>query len=138
MIDKNSAILIKLNPVTKKGKILENKFNLEDLIAKLTDQAKNYIKKDDYYRQIDVGCQVSDPKYCAKGIAFSIQKDSTEYDKHMLRVSMLHPSMEIESSKPLVYGNKDTILKYLKDENTIKQIEEKLKKLSDELENKDG
>ncbi len=135
MIDSNKAIYIKLNPVVKRGKKLEQKFNLKELIKKLTAQAQNYVKKDEYYSQIDVGCPNNDPKYYARGIAFSIQKDTSATDKHMLRVSMLHPSMQVENSKPLAYGSKEEILKYLKDEKSIKQIEEKLDTLSEELKN---
>lgn len=135
MIEANKAICIKLNPVIKKGKNLESKFNLKELIKSLKEQAENYVKKDEYYSQIDVGCPNNDPKYYAKGIAFSIQKDTSATDKHMLRVSMLHPSMQIENSKPLAYGSKDEIVKYLKDEKSIKQIEEKLDILSEELKN---
>jgi len=135
MIDANKAIYVKLNPVVKKDKKLELKFNLKELILKLTDQAQNYIKKDEYYSQIDVGCQNNDSKYYAKGIAFSIQKDNSVKDKHLLWVSMLHPSMQVENSKPLAYGSKEEILKYLKDEKSIKQIEEKLDILSEELKN---
>jgi len=135
MVNVNRAQFIKLNPVIKKDKKLENKFNLKEIIKKLTAQAENYVKKDEYYSQIDVGCQNYDPKYYAKGIAFSIQKDTSVTDKHMLRVSMLHPSMQIEHSKPLAYGNKEEIVKFLKDEKSIKQIEEKLNTLSEELKN---
>lgn len=134
MIDSNKAITIKLNPIIKKGKNLE-KFNLKNLISKITAQAENYIKKDEFYSQINVGVENKDPKYFAKGIAFSIQKDVSEKDRHMLRVSMLHPSMQIENSKPLAYGDKEAIVKFLEDENSLKQIEEKLKILSDELKN---
>lgn len=135
MIEPNKAICIKLNPIVNKGKKLEQKFNLKELITKLTTQAQNYVKKDEYYSQIDVGCQNNDPKYYAKGIAFSIQKDNSETDKHLLWVSMLHPSMQVENSKPLAYGSKEEIIKYLEDEKSIKQIEEKLAKLSEELKN---
>ncbi|MBP3846699.1 hypothetical protein J6I39_03005 [bacterium] len=134
MIDANKAIIIKLNPIVEKGKILE-KFNLKAMISKLLTQAENYVKKDEFYSQINVGCENKDPKYFAKGIAFSIQKNVSENDKHMLRVSMLHPSMQVENSKPLVYGDKETIIKFLKDESSLKQIEEKLEILSDELKN---
>ena len=135
MVNINKAQYIKLNQTVKKDRKLEQKFNLKDLISKLTAQAENYIKKDDYYSQIDVGCQNSDPRYYAKGIAFSIQKDSSATDKHMLRVSMLHPSMQVENSKPLAYGSKDEIVKYLKDEKSLKEIKEKLDILSEELKN---
>lgn len=135
MVNINKAICIKLNPITKKDEKLESKFNLKELISKLTNQAENYVKKDEYYSPIDVGYPNNDPKYFAKGIAFSIQKDTSATDKHMLRVSMLHPSMQIENSKPLAYGDKEYIIKYLKDENSLMQIEEKLEVLSEELKN---
>ncbi len=135
MVHINKAQIINLNPTINKDKKLSQNFNLKELIKKLTSQAENYIKKDEYYRQIDVGCEANDPKYYAKGIAFSIQKDNTAQDKHMLWVSMLHPSMQIENSKPLAYGNKEEIVKFLKDEKSLKQIEEKLNTLSEELKN---
>ena len=135
MIHINKAQIVNLNPTINKDKKLSQNFNLKELIKKLTSQAENYIKKDEYYRQIDVGCEANDPKYYAKGIAFSIQKDNTAQDKHMLWVSMLHPSMQIENSKPLAYGNKEEIVKFLKDEKSLKQIEEKLNTLSEELKN---
>ena len=133
MIHINKAQIVNLNPTINKDKKLSQNFNLKELIKKLTSQAENYIKKDEYYRQIDVGCEANDPKYYAKGIAFSIQKDNTAQDKHMLWVSMLHPSMQVENSKPLAYGNKEEIVKFLKDEKSLKQIEEKLNTLSEEL-----
>ena len=135
MIHINKAQIVNLNPTINKDKKLSQNFNLKELIKKLTSQAENYIKKDEYYRQIDVGCEANDPKYYAKGIAFSIQKDNTAQDKHMLWVSMLHPSMQVENSKPLAYGNKEEIVKFLKDEKSLKQIEEKLNTLSEELKN---
>ena len=135
MIDVKKAICIQLNPIVKKDNKLGSKFNLKELISKLRDQAQNYVKKDEYYSQIDIGCELNDPKYYAKGIAFSIQKDTSAADKHMLSVSMLHPSMQVENSKPLAYGGKEEILKYLKDEKSLKQIEDKLNILSDELKN---
>ena len=135
MVHINKAQIVNLNPTINKDKKLSQNFNLKELIKKLTSQAENYIKKDEYYRQIDVGCEANDPKYYAKGIAFSIQKDNTAQDKHMLWVSMLHTSMQIENSKPLAYGNKEEIVKFLKDEKSIKQIEEKLNTLSEELKN---
>lgn len=135
MVHINKAQIVNLNPTINKDKKLSQNFNLKELIKKLTSQAENYIKKDEYYRQIDVGCEANDPKYYAKGIAFSIQKDNTAQDKHMLWVSMLHPSMQIENSKPLAYGNKEEIVKFLKDEKSLKQIEEKLNTLSEELKN---
>ena len=135
MIHINKAQIVNLNPTINKDKKLSQNFNLKELIKKLTSQAKNYSKKDEYYSQIDVGCEANDPKYYAKGIAFSIQKDNTAQDKHMLWVSMLHPSMQVENSKPLAYGNKEEIVKFLKDEKSLKQIEEKLNTLSEELKN---
>ena len=135
MVNINKAQYIKLNPTVKKDKKLEQKFNLKDLISKLTAQAENYIKKDEYYSQIDVGCQNNDSQYFAKGIAFSIQKDNSAKDKHMLWVSMLHPSMQVENSKPLAYGSKEEILKFLKNEKSLKEIKEKLDILSEELKN---
>lgn len=135
MVHINKAQIVNLNPTINKDKKLSQNFNLKELIKKLTSQAENYIKKDEYYRQIDVGCEANDPKYYAKGIAFSIQKDNTAQDKHMLWVSMLHPSMQVENSKPLAYGNKEEIVKFLKDEKSLKQIEEKLNVLSEELKN---
>ncbi|MBO6181451.1 hypothetical protein IJ674_10895 [bacterium] len=135
MVHINKAQIVNLNPTINKDKKLSQNFNLKELIKKLTSQAENYIKKDEYYRQIDVGCEANDPKYYAKGIAFSIQKDNTAQDKHMLWVSMLHPSMQVENSKPLAYGNKEEIVKFLKDEKSLKQIEEKLNTLSEELKN---
>ena len=135
MVHINKAQIVNLNPTINKDKKLSQNFNLKELIKKLTSQAENYIKKDEYYRQIDVGCEANDPKYYAKGIAFSIQKDNTAQDKHMLWVSMLHPSMQVENSKPLAYGNKEEIVQFLKDEKSLKQIEEKLNTLSEELKN---
>ncbi len=135
MVHINKAQIVNLNPTINKDKKLSQNFNLKELIKKLTSQAENYIKKDEYYRQIDVGCEANDPKYYAKGIAFSIQKDNSAQDKHMLWVSMLHPSMQVENSKPLAYGNKEEIVKFLKDEKSLKQIEEKLNTLSEELKN---
>lgn len=135
MVHINKAQIVNLNPTINKDKKLSQNFNLKELIKKLTSQAENYIKKDEYYRQIDVGCEANDPKYYAKGIAFSIQKDNTAQDKHMLWVSMLHPSMQVENSKPLAYGNKEEIVKFLKDEKSLKQIEDKLNTISEELKN---
>lgn len=133
MVSINKAQIIKLNPIKEKDKKLEQKFNLKELIKKLTIQAENYIKKSEYYSQIDIGCPNNDPRYYAKGIAFTIQKDNSVQDKHLLWVSMLHPSMEVENTKPLAYGSKEEIIKFLKDEKSLKQIEEKLNILSEEL-----
>ena len=73
--------------------------------------------------------------YC-RAIAFNISKDAENKAKHTFEILMLHPTMQIEVKRPIIYGSKDDILKFLKDNNSLKQIMDDLTQMSEKLLNK--
>lgn len=126
----NKAKIIKLNPY-KTNTVNNFNSSLNKLLENITKRAEYEISDNHYYRKIDESFNNSGLN--CKGIAFSISQDSDKFGGHLLEVSMLHPSMKKEVSRPLAYGNKKDILDFLKKKESIKSIKEDLEGMVEDL-----
>lgn len=80
------------------------------------------------YPKISEGSAIVDDKLFARGVAFQIKQDAENKAGHMLEVSVLHPHKQVEYTRPLAYGNKNTIADYLNNDRSqdaiLKEIDE--------------
>ncbi len=126
---------LNLKPAKVKGKELsistENK--LVQILKKMHERAELEIFDTSYYRTINEHLVNKDNQLCCKAIAFNISKDMDNKAKHKLEILMLHPTMNVEINRPLVYGSKEDILKFLADKNSVKQIMNDISQMSEKL-----
>ena len=115
---------LNLKPAKVKGKELSisTEKKLVQILKKMHERAELEIFDTSYYRTINEHLVNKDNQLCCKAIAFNISKDMDNKAKHKLEILMLHPTMNVEINRPLVYGSKEDILKFLwKDKNIIKK-----------------
>lgn len=126
---------LNLKPAKVKGKELSisTEKNLVQILKKMHERAELEIFDTSYYRTINEHLVNKDNQLCCKAIAFNISKDMDNKAKHKLEILMLHPTMNIEINRPLVYGSKEDILKFLADKNSVKQIMNDISQMSEKL-----
>lgn len=125
---------INLRTNTAKGKLsMSIEAKLTNLVNSLKKRAEYEIKDNDFYRTINEHFINKDKNLCCKSVALSISQDEHKPAQHLLEISMLHPSMQIENKRPLVMGSKSDILKFLKDEKSVKILLQDISQMSDKL-----
>jgi hypothetical protein len=124
--------------VTKNKGIPKMNFddNLKAAIKSLKTNAKNYMSDTQFYREIIEDFRNDNNKIFAKAISLGIEQHPEEYNKHILKITILHPSMQIQSTRAIAAGNKDDILKALNNDNLEKTLKETIESISQNLENK--
>lgn len=126
---------LNLKPAKVKGKELSisTEKKLVQILKKMHERAELEIFDTSYYRTINEHLVNKDNQLCCKAIAFNISKDMDNKAKHKLEILMLHPTMNVEINRPLVYGSKEDILKFLADKNSVKQIMNDISQMSEKL-----
>lgn len=109
---------------------------LKEMVKKFTNRAEYEISDTNFYRVINEPVQNADKKLCCKSIALSVSADETEKAQHILEVSMLHPSMQVEIKRPLAIGKKEDILKYLNSNEFLPQLKQDISEMSEKLASK--
>lgn len=126
---------VNLKPAKVKGKDLSmpTEKRLLQILKKMHDRAEYEVIDNAYYRTINEYIVNKDKQLFCSAIAFNISKDADNKAKHIFEISMLHPAMQIEVKRPLIYGSKDDILQFLNDKNSVKQIMDDISKMSEKL-----
>lgn len=126
---------LNLKPAKVKGKELSisTEKKLVQILKKMHERAELETFDTSYYRTINEHLVNKDNQLCCKAIAFNISKDMDNKAKHKLEILMLHPTMNVEINRPLVYGSKEDILKFLADKNSVKQIMNDISQMSEKL-----
>ncbi|MBD5402732.1 hypothetical protein HDR58_08040 [bacterium] len=132
--------MIKFNNINlKKVNNLKGQFsmsiedNLTDILKKVKQRAEYEISDTCFYRPINEHIQTKDSKIFGRSIAFTITQDETAANRHLLEVSILHPTMMIEIKRPIVVGSKDDIVKLLSQKNTAPNILKEITQMSEKL-----
>lgn len=135
--------MIKFNPIGHQKIIKQPKgllpvdFNtqLNQLVNNIKKRAEFEISDKNPYLAINEYFKNTDKKYNCRAIAMTISQDQPNKSKHLLEVSMLHPTMTIENKRPLAYGDKKTILNYLDKLNVKELIKTDIIPMSEKLKN---
>lgn len=127
MISFNKAKLIQLNP-TQGIKMNDN--ILKNMITKITASAREKMSDASPYSEISESVINNNKQY--KAIALNISQDEDKFNGHLLEVCVLDNSMR-EHKRPLAYGDANTILNYLSDKNILKNIQQDLKAILEEI-----
>ena len=105
---------------------------LKDKVSEMVQNLCNKVKSKEldsyYYEAINENIQNLEKDMGIKAAALSLKFQ--EKNKHMLEISVLHPSMEKESTRPLFIGNQKEILEYLTNENFVNDLIKSMREMS--------
>jgi hypothetical protein len=124
---------------TKNNKGLKNMDfddKLKASLSALKNEAKNYMSDTQFYREIVKDFRNNNKNIFGKAVSLEIQQHPEFYNKHILKVSVLHPSMQIQSTRAIAAGTKEEILNALNDENLANELKTTIKAISENLEEK--
>ena len=121
--------------VTKNQKV--NKMNLEEeisnMIKKLVDESENYVSDKHQYRKVNVSVRNMFDDIYAKALGLTVEQTPEKFDRHFLTMNLLHPSMELQSTRTIAAGNKKEILDKLKEDGFTKLIKNNFEQMSEKM-----
>lgn len=111
------------------NKIMNNTETYKKVIEKIIEKAEQGIDDKAYYLPIEEFVQKFDAGAIAKSIKLKIVQDEENFTKHFLEVVMSAPNSRVDLTRPITYGNKDEILRFLKNPESLKLITEHIKQM---------
>ena len=111
------------------NKIMNNTETYKKVIEKIIEKAEQGIDDRAYYLPIEEFVQKFDAGAIAKSIKLKIVQDEENFTKHFLEVVMSAPNSRVDLTRPITYGNKDEILRFLKNPESLKLITEHIKQM---------
>jgi hypothetical protein len=133
-LDKNDLnVFIKK---TKGASVVEYDNKLKMALSSLKDEARNYMSDTTYYRKINEEFRNDNHQIYAKAISLAIEQHPEVTNKHILKVTLLHPSMRVQGSTAIASGSKEDILKFLNDNKTEETLKNTINSISKTLEDK--
>lgn len=111
------------------NKIMNNTETYKKVIEKILIKAEQGIDDKAYYLPIEEFVQKFDAGAVAKSIKLKIVQDEENFTKHFLEVVMSAPNSRVDLTRPITYGNKDDILRFLKNPESLKLITEHIKQM---------
>lgn len=121
--------------VTKNPKV--NKMNLEEeisnMLKKLIVESENYVSDKHQYRKVNVSVRNMFDDIYAKALGLTVEQTPEKFDRHFLTMNLLHPSMELQSTRTIAAGNKKEILDKLKEDGFTKLIKNNFEQMSEKM-----
>lgn len=133
-----NCIIIKMTPKNDNKKDMKNDFKqtLNEAIEKINERAQNEIYDTQYYRNINETFNNTGENLFARAFQLEIEQDDENKSEHILRVYLLHPTMELQSCRPLAIGSKAKILEYLNDKNFVNKLANTLNDMSEKMQDR--
>ena len=124
MIKYDNSINIRTQPL-KKGRI---KMDLTKKLDKIIETVKTRVEREipdkGYFRNFAENFD---------NVALFIERDEEREGRAFLGISVLHPQIKVDATTYLMNGDRETILKYLKDPELNSKLQDKITKLSNSL-----
>lgn len=124
----NNVKIVKMN--SPKNSLPEQ---IKNMLGQVLDSAKIDISEEKKYPVIIKRFVNSNRKMNCNYMTFAISQDSDNLTGHMLEVIMSHPSKEVSLKRPLAYGTKEQIVKFLEQKDSIKYVEKDIVEMNKEL-----
>lgn len=121
---------------TNNGNNMNSKLHAQvaDAMKITVQKAEKIINDNDSYKKM-VACFENDNKnICGSAFSLSIEQDEENFSEHILRISLLGPNRNIETTRPLAIGDKKQILDYLSSADSCDKIRNQLLAMSKTLE----
>ena len=129
IININRDLIKKFN-----GMSMSSRTELAKLLQTFIERAEREITDVGYFQDIIVkGDKNTNFGTFAKNIALVIEKDPRVEGKAFLSVSALHPQLQKDKTVYLTSGNREEILKFLKQDNFIENLNETISALDKQL-----
>ncbi len=113
------------------------KVNLEEeivkMVKKLSDEAKNYVSDSHQYRNVNASVRNTFDNICGKAFGLTVEQTPDKFNRHFLTMNLLHPTMELQSTRTLAAGNKAEILEKINDKDFVKLFKNNLEQMSEKM-----
>ena len=113
--------------------------NLDSAIKEAVDTIKKRVEKEipdvGYFRNFAEDFKNTDKNVYAKAVSIAVQRDVKNDGMAYLSLNLLHPTMFLNASTELAYGNRKQLLEAINDKDFLKKVEAGIKNLSEDLKN---
>ena len=111
------------------SKLMNHTETYKKAIEEIIKKAEQDIDDKTYYLPIEEIVQNFDAGAVAKSIKLKIVQDEENFTKHFLEVVISNQNSKIDITRPITYGNKDDILRFLKNPESLKLISKHIKQM---------
>lgn len=131
-----------INHLTNNAKIIKMTFcktkdnftqRINAMLNQVLNTAKTDISEEKRYPIIIKKFANNDKRMNYNSLSFTISQDSDKLTGHMLEVVLSHPSKDIGIKRPLAYGTKEHIIKFLEQKDSLKSVEKDILEMNNEL-----
>ena len=121
---------------TNNGNNMNSKLHAQvaDAMKITVQKAENIVKDNETYKKIVECFENNNKNIYGRAFSFSIEQDEENLSEHILRISLLGPNRDIETTRPLAIGDKKQILNYLRSAESCDNIRNQLLAMSKTLE----
>ena len=110
---------------------LMNNLNVyKPAVEKIKQKAARDICENAYYQPIEEIVQNIDPKFYSKTLKVRIVQDEEDFAKHFVEAVISTNSSPVEITRPVLYGDKNTVLKLLSESSVLNKLSEDFDEMS--------
>ena len=106
---------------------------LREITEAIKDDISNRIHDVGYFSNFAQDCKNPDKNLFARAISLAVRKDPNNDGKAYLSINLLHPTMEINSSSNLAYGDRKKLLEVIESSDFIEKLEITVRNLAEKL-----
>jgi len=103
---------------------------LDDVIKNVSDDIKNYVCGQEFFRNFAHNFENKDKRINARSVAICVERDETVKGNVLMLVSLLHPQLDVDASAMIASGSGEQLLEIMNKPNFKENVQELIKKLS--------
>jgi len=121
--------------INKEAKMPEIKLcdKLREITEAMKDDINNKIFDVGYFSNFAQNCKNPDKNIYARAFSLAIRKDPNCDGKAYLSINILHPTMMINSSSNLAYGDRKKLLEFINKPDFIENLESTVKYMAEKM-----
>ena len=124
-----------LNNISKETNMPEIKLSdkLHEITNAIKEDITNKIHDIGYFSNFAQNCKNPDKNVFARAISLAVRKDPNNDGMAYLSINILHPTMEINSSSSLAYGDRKKLLEFINKPDFVENLEIQIKNMAEKL-----
>lgn len=121
--------------INKEAKMPEIKLSdkLREITEAMKDDINNKIFDVGYFSNFAQDCKNPDKNVFARAISLAVRKDPNNDGKAYLSINILHPTMQINSSSNLAYGDRKKLLEFINKPEFVDNLESVVRNMSEKM-----
>jgi hypothetical protein len=121
--------------INKEAKMPEIKLSdkLREITEAMKDDINNKIFDVGYFSNFAQDCKNPDKNVFARAISLAVRKDPNTDGKAYLSINILHPTMQINSSSNLAYGDRKKLLEFINKPEFVDNLESVVRNMSEKM-----